>query len=85
MTLDADMLRQALIDSLLDIAPEAEIGSVRPNRPLRTQLDIDSFDFLRVLERLHERTGIDVPEADYPKMETLDGAITYLKGRLPGA
>lgn len=81
MTLDADQIRQAFIDSLLDIAPEADIGSVKQSRPLRAQLDIDSFDFLRVLERFHERTGIDVPEADYPKMETLDGAVAYLRGR----
>ena len=81
MTLDAEQIRQAFIDSLLDMAPEADLASVKPNRPLRAQLDIDSFDFLRVLERFHERTGIDVPEADYPRMETLEGALEYVGGR----
>jgi acyl carrier protein len=27
---------------------------------------------------LHERTGIDIPEADYPELRTLDRAIAYL-------
>ncbi len=28
---------------------------------------------------LHERTGIDIPEADYSKLRTLDGVIAYLR------
>lgn len=81
MTLDARQLQQDFRASILDIAPEADIGGLQPHRPLRTQLDIDSFDFLRILERLHERSGIDVPEADYPKLETLERADAYLLGR----
>lgn len=81
MTFDATQLQQAFRESLLDIAPEADLEGLQPRRPLRAQLDIDSFDFLRVLERLHERTGIDVPEADYPKLETLERADAYLRGR----
>ncbi|MBI1395976.1 MAG: acyl carrier protein [Betaproteobacteria bacterium] len=85
MTLTPDQLRQALVESILDVAPEADMGTVRPDRPLRAQLDIDSFDFLRVLEGLHARTGIDVPEADYGKMETLESSLAYLATRLAGS
>ena len=45
---------------------------------MREQLDIDSFDFLNVVIGLHEALGVDIPEADYPKLATLDGAIDYL-------
>jgi acyl carrier protein len=54
-------------------------------RPVRGQLDIDSFDFLTILEHLHEKTGVDVPESDYGKMMTLDGSVDYLVRRLAGA
>jgi hypothetical protein len=27
---------------------------------------------------LHERTKVDIPEADYPRLSTLDGAVGYL-------
>ena len=40
------------------------------------------MDFLNFVVALHERTGIDIPEADYPAF-TLDGAIAYL-GDQPG-
>jgi hypothetical protein len=31
---------------------------------------------------VHHRLGIDIPELDYPKLVTLDGAVTYLTARL---
>ena len=45
---------------------------------LREELDIDSMDFLNFVIGLHERTGIDVPERDYPKLATLAGCVSYL-------
>ena len=78
----ADQIRQALIDSILAVAPEADLDAIRPDRPVRDQIDIDSFDFLTILEQLHERLGIDVPESDYARMTTLDGSIAYLSQRL---
>jgi acyl carrier protein len=77
-----DEVRKALIDSILDVAPEADFTQVRPDRPVRGQIDIDSFDFLTILENLHEKIGVDVPESDYGKMMTLDGSVDYLVRRL---
>jgi acyl carrier protein len=80
-----DAIRQALIDSILAVAPEADFDAVRPDRPVRDQIDIDSFDFLTVLENLHEKLGVNVPESDYGKMITLDGSVAYLAQRLAAA
>jgi len=85
MTFTPDQIRRALIDSILAVAPEADFDAVRPDRPVRDQIDIDSFDFLTVLENLHEKLGVNVPEADYGKMITLDGSVAYLAQRLAAA
>jgi acyl carrier protein len=85
MSFTHEQIRQALIDSILAVAPEADFDSVRPDRPVRDQIDIDSFDFLTVLENLHEKLGVNVPEADYGKMITLDGSVAYLAQRLDAA
>jgi acyl carrier protein len=45
---------------------------------LRQALDLDSMDFLNVVVGLHEVTGVDIPEADYPRLFTLDGMAAYL-------
>jgi hypothetical protein len=31
---------------------------------------------------MHQRLGVDVPETDYPRLFTLDGAVAYLETRL---
>ncbi len=75
-------IRAALVEALSAIAPEGDYDALRADRPLRDQLDIDSFDFLNVVIRLHDSLGIEVPEADYQKLATLDSSIDYLATRL---
>ena len=52
-----------------------------PTTRLREQLDLDSMDFLNVIAALNERTGVDVPEADYPQLATIGSAADYLATR----
>jgi acyl carrier protein len=65
-------------DELGRIAPEVEFDTIDPAGDLREQIDIDSMDFLNLVTALHERLGVDIPEADYPRLETLGGIIDYL-------
>jgi acyl carrier protein len=67
-----------IIDVLSGIAPEADFAALPGEGRLRDELDLDSMDFLNFVAALHERTKIDIPEADYPKLFTLDGTIAYL-------
>jgi acyl carrier protein len=77
-----DDLRATILRVLGDIAPEADLHGLRPDRELRDQLDLDSMDMLNAVIALHHALGIDVPEADYGRLATLDGAVDYLAGRL---
>ena len=45
------------------------------------------MDFLNFVLALHERLGVEIPEADYPQLYTLDDAVAYLApktGSQPG-
>ena len=64
------------------LAPEADLASIDPAADLREALDIDSMDFLNFVTASHHRLGVDIPELDYPKLITLEGAITYIEGKL---
>ena len=77
-----EQIRQAVIDTLAAIAPETDFAAIAPGKPLRDQLDIDSFDFLNAVIRLHDQLGVDIPEADYQKLATLDSTVAYLEARL---
>ena len=46
----------------------------------RDQLDLDSMDLLNFVIGLHTALGVDIPEADYSKLATLDGCVDYLAG-----
>jgi acyl carrier protein len=59
-------------------AQGADPATVAGADNLREALDLDSMDFMNFVVALHERTGIDIPEADYPRLRTLNGAIAYL-------
>ncbi len=73
-----DKNKTAVIDALLSVAPEVDPSTLDPERDLREQCDLDSMDFLNFVIALHESLGIDIPEADYPKLSTLDRALEYL-------
>lgn len=76
----------AVIRSILGgIAPEVDLATVKPNADLRDELDIDSMDFLRFVVAVHEKLGVEVPEADYPRIRTLDACVAYLSERVPPA
>lgn len=77
-------LREVMLQALADIAPETDLAALDPSEDLAEQLDIDSIDFLNVVVAVHELTGIDIPERDYPKLTTLDGAVAYLVAAKPG-
>jgi len=70
--------KDLIFEVLRDIAPEADPAAVAGNEDLREALDLDSMDFMNFVVGLHERTGLDIPEADYPKLRTIDGIVAYL-------
>ncbi len=71
-----------LQEELGNIAPEADFNSLDRSADLREAIDIDSMDFLNFVIAVHRRLGVDIPEIDYPKLVTIDGAIKYLTAKL---
>ncbi len=75
-------IRTVLQQELGNIAPEMDLNSLDPAADLREALDIDSMDFLNFVIAVHRRLSVDIPELDYPKLITFDGAMAYLKAKL---
>jgi len=73
-----DEIRATVIRILGKIAPEADLSRIKPHLRIRDQLDIDSMDLLNFVIELHKELKIEIPEADYPKLSTLDGCVDYL-------
>ena len=75
-------IRMVVQEELNNIAPEVDLASVDPAADLREAIDINSMDFLNFITAIHHRLGIDIPELDYPKLVTLDGAVAYIAAKL---
>jgi acyl carrier protein len=73
-----DEIKNTVLRILGEIAPEADLTQIKPQVSFREQLDIDSMDFLNFAIGLNKELGVEVPEADYPKVASLDGCVEYL-------
>ena len=82
--MDDAQLRQQVFAALQGIAPEVEPDTLRGDRPLRDEVDLDSMDWLRFLAALHQRLGVNIPEADYQQLTTMNVLLAYLARRLTG-
>lgn len=77
-----DEIRATVLRVLRQIAPEVDVDHVRPDRPLRDQIDLDSMDVLNFMVGIDAALHVSVPEADYSRFTTLDGCVDYLASAL---
>ena len=42
------------------------------------------MDSLNIMIGIHEATGVDIPVADYPLLNTLNACVSYLAKKLRG-
>ena len=77
-----EQIRDAVLSALTRVAPEIDPATLRAESALRVEYELDSMDFLNFVIALHRDLGVDIPESDYPKLATLNGAVDYLSERL---
>ena len=77
-----DDIKDAVLRALTDVAPEADPATLRPDVDLRDQLDIDSMDSLNFVIGIHEQVGVDIPEAEWARLQTLDQVVDYVAERM---
>ena len=83
-------VRQIVLDIIAEIAPDADLSKLRggasdaAQTPLRDLLGLDSMDFLDIVMELRKQHHIDVPEADYPRLNTLQSCVEHLLPKFNG-
>jgi acyl carrier protein len=73
-----DECKKVVLDIIADIAPDEDLSNLKPEVRLRDQLQLDSMDFLDIVMELRKRHSIEVPEADYIQLASLDSCANYL-------
>jgi acyl carrier protein len=73
-----DELRAAVLSALSEVAPEVDVAHLDHAADLREAIELDSMDFLNLAIAVRATTGIEVPEADYPRLSSIDDWVAYL-------
>lgn len=76
-------VRTGIQEAFRRIAPEIDLDTIDPAAELREEADLDSVDAINLIVLLDEKLGVEIPEADYDEIATLEGMIRYLEARLP--
>jgi len=80
--MNRDEIKAAIIEEIFMIAPDLEGEEIPEDENLQTALGIDSYDFLHLLTALNEKLKVEVPEADYAKVSTLNKMADYFVGKI---
>lgn len=70
--------KAVVLEALTSVAPEVDAGALREELPLRSQVDLDSIDWLNFLVRVHDRLGVEIPESDYGQLVTMNDLVRYV-------
>lgn len=70
--------RAAFLEELTRVAPDIDPATVGDDDNIQDDLGLDSMDVLNLVVALHDRLGIDIPEAQYVEIATPRLASAYL-------
>jgi acyl carrier protein len=71
-------IHERVIGILQRLMPGVDTTTLPQDASLRAALAADSMDILNFVTALHEELGVDVPERDYPLLDTLRGCVDYV-------
>ena len=71
-------VKEIITEIISNIAPDEDLSDIKPDIPLRDQLELDSMDFLDIVMELRKKHNIEVPEIDYSRLASLDSCAEYL-------
>jgi acyl carrier protein len=72
-------IKNLILEIIKDIDDEADFEGLDADQALRDQLDLDSMDFLDIVMELRKRHKLQIPEADYPHLASLNSCVRYLQ------
>ncbi len=76
--MDKDEIRSAVLATIVAIAPETDPTRIAGDRPLLEAVELDSLDWLNVVEALQARLALQIPAAERTRIATLDALVDGL-------
>lgn len=77
--MNRDELRTALIEEITRVAPDLSADEITDDASLRDDYDLDSMDSFNLASAIHKRLGVNIPETDFARLQSLAQLVTYLE------
>jgi acyl carrier protein len=74
-----EQLRAQVLDALRRVAPDRDLAALGDETALRSELELDSLDFLAFVEGLSKATGVRIEESDYEQLRSLRQCVEFLR------
>lgn len=72
-------IREQVLEIMLDTVPDLDPENMADDANYREVFNVDSMDFLAILEQVEDTFGVTVPEDDYEQVQTLGGLTAYIE------
>ncbi len=72
-------VRMEVVDIIRDVAPEVDPEELDENTTFQGDLGMDSMDSLTVVEQVYDHFGVNIPEVDYEKIDTVGKLVSYVE------
>jgi acyl carrier protein len=76
-----DEARAALQEAVAHVVPGADLAGLSPGADLRDELELDSLDFVEVVEQLSGIVGFRIEDSDAGALRTVESATRFLTAR----
>ena len=80
--MEKEEVKKVVIEIIKEIVPDEDCSNLDDSTPLREQLELDSMDFLDIVMELRKQYNVEVPEAEYGELNTLNSCADYLAPKL---
>lgn len=77
--MERSAIRESIIDILGMISPDEDYGALKDDVSFRDQLSMDSMDMLDIVLELRKKYKIQIPESDYPRLDSMQTTLDYLE------
>ena len=73
-----DQARAMLDTTLREIVPDADLSTLAPGADLRDTFELDSLDFVALVDRLSTRAGFRIEEDDADGLRSVEATVNFL-------
>ena len=76
------MMSEAVLESILEVAPDLSASDLESGLDLRSDLGLDSIDVVNIAATIAARTGFEIPDSELAGLRTVGELSAFVERNL---